>query len=885
MPGNSTYFVTPSLKFRRAADILNHRLHRPGLDLKSGGAGVQLVNRDRAKNYPKSEDGKLSFDRFYKPAAASGNSKMNYYSPAYQVKMIRSGNIQLPAIEFEWIAGAVVPEDEEQEVAVLRVSIERTLSKRAGNHTRIIKHEISLSFVFFSQDEEKVPRSQVCMPFDQVVEQPGGYYTAFMRIKGMKKFSQVFTAMNKPECKASIRLSATAALYVPQIQYTVDLNSFNSTRFHAALREKGFVAKSVMNNPGLHKTTASPVKKTQWKLELAKPGVTTAPRNTNNVKMKDDLQPVNPLRLTDMTRREPVRVSAPLRITDMTRMEPVRVSDPLRTREWRELRIAPNSRSLNRNSGEGTIDMHYIADTLKPKSNLPSLRDYPFLRYSLPPATRMNTTFKTVTTVNENLEKKSIKKELKTSLYKIGGKKAVPLTRLKEQNGNDLYVIKRTGAVIHFPCFYSILNYGQIFRQIPKGIIDYLRGIKDPTLLIRHNISVDHALKVVYQDPLQTNLFYYMPESFKLGRADNPPYEPLLRIGFKELLLDEETEDEVNLNYRVEFTFTALPQGSKEFYAAVRSDAGLKQAAGNQEVCLSPLNTDNVTLDLKGFTESFHAEISSQTASLTSGVMVTCEMGCSDFDRFFATLTGDAGVAAIRGILKARLEQHRFGNVALSISLFDTVGPVFSQVVYCREEDPRGVYRVSLRNEIESKINVSGCRVWVTSNDPRARGFISPGDARFVAGPGETKELRVTVRPAGAVVENLEVETTSRVELDIESLWKRVTLNQGFSSYAFEVRVIMAEPELFGLSPAEGIPPLTALRVEFEDGPEVELTEELPETTALLYKSLLADLQDKPMTEIYRYRVINIHGNEEWARGNWNSGTGTLRAAPVRPGL
>ena len=51
-----------------------------------------------------------------------------------------------------------------------------------------------------------------------------------------------------------------------------------------------------------------------------------------------------------------------------------------------------------------------------------------------------------------------------------------------------------------------------------------------------------------------------------------------------------------------------------------------------------------------------------------------------------------------------------------------------------------------------------------------------------------------------------------------------------------------------------------------------------------LYKSLLADLQDKPMTETYRYRVINVHGNEECARSNWITSTGNLRISPVFPG-
>ena len=845
MKDDSIYFVTKSLDLLPARSILMNRLNYSTFadEIKPKIQGIRIEKQ--AERYPKSDNAKLEFNRFYKPDDMANNNTINFYSPYYRIKESHSDGVILPSIKFFWKGGSVVSEDEELEVAILQVNIEQCMSRKVKKETRIIEHNVSIDFSFYTLDEQGIPQNHVVIPFDQIAEQPNKGYIASMSIKGMKNLSLIVTAMNKKECTSKIRLHATADMYVPKVQSLVDLNSFNNFSFHKAMLDKGIIADSIMNNSKTLNVRTSPFKKETQTLKLAA-------NSSSDNRMIDTISRDG--RVLTHTSRTPVH---PRITTLQPRFETMSLPIP-------------------------TLRPAIMIGNLE--TNRAIIGNFSVLRERLPSVSKHNSALMNATTIKRELSKSVIKNKLKESTLEVNGRKAISMTILKQHNLKKIYTIQELSATAQFASFFSILNFGQVFSDIPDHIMDSIREIKDPTVLIKYNVFVNRVPKTVYQDPIQTNLFYYMPEVFKLGRADNPPFEPLIRLDFKELLLEKETEDEVDLSYRVEITFTALPYIERKFYAAVQSDPKLKQAAGDNEVSLSPLTPPLLTLDLNQFAQKYNADILQQITSLTSGVTVTCELGASDFDSLFAALINDRGVPSIQGKLLAEMSNQNIVDIGMSISLFNTVGSFFSQSFYNKPEDPEGVYRVLLKNEIESFVSVKNSHVWLTSDNSNAKGSINPIDTRFNVAPGESKEIKIVINPKDAIIHDIEIETKCVVELNIDAIWKQITINHGFSSYAFEISITAEEPELFGTSPGEGIPNLTALKVEFENGPEITLTKEEQEITATLYKSLLADLQDKPMTETYRYRVINIHGNEECARSNWITSTGNLRISPVYPG-
>jgi hypothetical protein len=130
------------------------------------------------------------------------------------------------------------------------------------------------------------------------------------------------------------------------------------------------------------------------------------------------------------------------------------------------------------------------------------------------------------------------------------------------------------------------------------------------------------------------------------------------------------------------------------------------------------------------------------------------------------------------------------------------------------------------------------------------------------------------VQPADTAITSLAPTIVGRVEPDLPVLLKELMVTPGYSSLSFSLTVRAAEG-VFG-SPTAGSEPLTGLLVEFDDGTQVTLTAEDPETEVTLIGRLIgqilgtADDQQK-----YLYRVTNVYASGEGERTKWEDGQGT----------
>jgi len=850
MTDSPTYRVSEQLTLLSGPNNLAKRLNRlqPEHWIRPGKAEFGLPGDYR--RYPLVPDGKLQFKNLYEAHPEPRKGNLRFYLPPYRLKTQRIGRLNLPKIRFRWLATRDGSVQEGEELAELDVELEPMLRGQSNVDARVMKHDLRLDLQYFSVDQQGRPTHRVRLPFERMVSIGGGDQVATLVVRDLESLARLVRAMTKESCRAVFRLEASAQVYVPRVQYVVGLNTRNSARFHEALWKTDLQAQSVLSSRRLRKHSVKPFAKSNRPVAFSSGGGTGT-------------GPISPV--VDRINR-PGGFDFP----------------------FRPGRIRRDTAVFNPNLIGGIADRidfqpAVTAFKLNPAAltalRNPSLAALPH-RVRLPDSTALSVFLKGATVADQDQDKQAIKKDFAASPFRIGRRRALLPVGIKAADGKKVLIRKETTAQQRLPAEYPVENYGQIYGDIPDPIMDRIRGLQDPTVLIAFNISVGGRNVVVYQDPVQPNLFYYAPETFKLGRADNPPYEPLLRLLFKELLLEGESEDEVDLNYRVEVTFTALPHVERDFYAAARSDGSLQAAAAGEPVVLAPLDGGEASLELTAVTRGLNGEITDTLLSLSSAVMVTFEVASEDFDRFFAGLTVDSGEPALRGKISA---PSLSADVDLSLSLYDVTGPVFSQHWSRSPEDPQGLYRVWLKNETESEVRVHGSRAWIQSDGPPASGTVVGEDARFTLSSGATREVRVNVSPADAVVRDIEIETRNSFHLNLEALWPLITVSQGLSSYAYEIEVIAEYPELFGQSPGGDVPPLTALKVEFQEGAEVRLTEAQHQTTATLYKSVLADLQNQPLTETYSYRVTNVHGNQEWARGNWIRSQGTLRIGPVSP--
>lgn len=847
------FFSDKEMGMCSAMEMLSGRSNARALGVTAGMA--KLLAHAYAKDYPKSENGKLEFGKVYK----TDNENINYYSPNYRVAQENINGIKVPEIRFRWKAGDVADIEETQEVATLEVTIES--QSRSGYES--LEHELSFAFVYSAIAEDTGEAvNEVSIPFDQFIDQGNGRYLVSMTILGTRNLGLIVSAMTKKECSAKIEITAAAEMVLPDIQYSVDLSTYYSPELHKRLVDDGIVAESIVNRAKIQKIEAQPIK-------MREP-VKVPIDSISRLSIPDPV-----ITIDSGVRRRPYRVAyrasstgtaSPAVVGRPVVNQPVLITQPV---VIEPLVTEPITMLQPISVGQPSL---IWSGMMIPKINVTTLSAVSPVHYG--------TLLKSMALSEEGLDEKEIAKAFKESRHSVSGRKALQMIYFKGADGKKMAVVKKISASKELQAYYPNQNYGQIYEEIPDHILDSIFGVADdPTVLQAYQLSVGSKQKVIYQSPQQSNLFYFTPETFKLGRADSPPYEPLMKIGFKELMLEDEDES-ANLDYRVEVSFTALPDIDPALYTAARADSHLRDIAGG-EIVLAPLNTGSATVNIDSLINEYGAEVTAEDISTDAGVMLSFEIGSEHMQKLYATLLPQRA-SGITGYVRSNLSGGTPKDVKLDISLRDTVGALFSQQYYRNSADAEGLYRVLLTNEIEGEVSVKSSKPWITSTDGSAVSASIQSGA-FDAAPGQSKELMVAVEPADASVGAIEVETEHSVVSDEEVLWNLITISNGLSFYSYPVDVEVADTDLFGISPSESVGPLTSLKIEFKEGADVLVSAETPTAQAVLYKSILADLQNKPLTEIYNYRITNMHGEEEGARGNWTQSQGTVYAYPVIP--
>lgn len=824
MSGNN-YFVNSSLKMISGAEVLNRRRFPQLAEVFT----ARIIKEAEAPVYPISEKGELDFNNFYNSFSENRNSKYRFYSPDYKLSSTHtSEGFRLPEVKFVWLAGSVVSGNEDEIIAELHVSFRRSM-RRLEPSARVMEHHLAMCFTYNTMDDRNIARNLVSIPFERIVENNSNY-TAIMPIRGMDNLTRIVSALNNRECNSALKLTAKHDMHVPSLSYIIDIPLIRNRHFHESLLNNGMLLYKI-DHKVINEIEVSPMEAEHVEMNLTEP-------EPDNTSATIDTSTINMTLFNNIT-------------AILANTETIKPKPPANFRFFKPV--------------------------------LHTLTSAPIYRINTLPARKVDTALEKTVVVKNKPDHLALTKSFRETPYLVENIKALPLNKLSNRSGKKSCILKRLSAEKKIPFHFNRMNYGQIYQEIPDNLLDRIFDQRDPAVYIKHSINHNRDLVTIYQDPLQKNLFYFTPTEFKLGRADNPPYEPLIRIGFKEVLLDTGEQDKVTVKYQVELTFTVLPHIDSQLLTAIMSDSSLKQAAGGEEIQLTPLNPESLFLDLQGFQNTYRASIMNQELSFSTGLTITTEMGSDDFNRLFAVMMNDAGIPGIQGLIAAGFEDGSTVTVPVQISLFDTTGPLFSQNWTKHQGDPEGTYRVLLKNEIESPVQVASSRVRVISEASNVNGYMALVDGNFISPPGSSREIKVTIRPVNAYIKSLQIDTDTTVKADIDAIWKLITINQGYSTYTFDIKIVLEEAELLGTSPGNGVPVLTAIRVDFDNGSSVELSEDNRELSITLYKSILSELKNEPMTEQYKYRITNIHGHEEGARGNWETGMGTLHAGPVRP--
>lgn len=373
--------------------------------------------------------------------------------------------------------------------------------------------------------------------------------------------------------------------------------------------------------------------------------------------------------------------------------------------------------------------------------------------------------------------------------------------------------------------------------------------------LIPRTLPFGGASHRYYQDEVRPEVFYTLPDAFKLARETDPPRRPRLTL---ECLAPD----------RYRLTFAARPAFDLDRLEDARVQLARHLPAGNPgPVRLEPFHTSHV--EFVPIEAGLYAGGSIQTTNLGE-LRGAVELEGESFARVWDELTGALPVS-LGGKLRAEVGGLPAEEVPVTLRLDDTLGEI---VEVAAEPDPdSGGYRVRLINAVESPLRLGQPTPFVASLRAPEAGLRPARWEKFVAladllAPGD--EVRGLLKPVDAVPlgDFVPVIDTDRVRAvpDLD----RITQGMLVGVVRTFERVITVEmpADVFAAPPDPARPErrLLAVHVHFGGGDTAELLPPadpgvlLVRGEATVMYPLLDLLLGHPPSE-YRYRVLPVYND------------------------
>jgi hypothetical protein len=416
-----------------------------------------------------------------------------------------------------------------------------------------------------------------------------------------------------------------------------------------------------------------------------------------------------------------------------------------------------------------------------------------------------------------------------------------------------------------------------------RGIFDGM-GIAAPGAsqgLLRRQIAWNGQPHVYYQDDGARNLFYYLPDTFKIARRATAPHEPLMSVRF-------ESEDGSKARVKASCTYCAVPVVNRErLVSALPSMKALVPgdilaAAGGIE--LEPLLPDPASIRLKlafpGSTtnDGPFATRPDATVDLRTGIVDALTLGLDEFraayDALFST-----GQLLFSGIVT--FDMGGTGEqIPFQLRMHDTAEPFASWT----QAGEAGDLVVSLSNEIESVLRVRSLDAVVGGDAGLAITRLAATPAYPVdIAPGQSASFRLPAA-AGSTLTDLDLSDVVSVP-DKTAIYDLVLDPSTPPAYLREIQVKAFAP-MFD-APA-GAPQHQAMSivVDFEDGTTVELRADQLAIAVKLPVPLAGFVLGEAEDLSYRYKVTVVRLSGATADDDWRTGESGILfpAVPQEPG-
>lgn len=374
--------------------------------------------------------------------------------------------------------------------------------------------------------------------------------------------------------------------------------------------------------------------------------------------------------------------------------------------------------------------------------------------------------------------------------------------------------------------------------------------------LIRYSVSPGYY---ILQDGAERNVFYFVPDEFRLARDDirSPTYKPSVHVAFW-LAPNHDPNSDQAQDYGVTFTFRAVPYLAEHRESdARRFIAEHALAPANRPIAFLPLSPDWSLLSLSLPDEAGgirSVDRPDATLVFDRHLLDSLELTSKAFSEVFSSMRG-AG-ETLNGVVKYRLTgSSAVHSVPFSGRLDKLTGPAVDVMLSSPSAADDGRFRVELTNAIESPIDIQQLTLSLREDAPDA-GFqeasIHSHDLPLRLLAGETLVLwlaGVAFERASAVrLDQLQFQ----VMLDFNALWTTVLDEPGWD--LVHNIAVTADPSWFA-----GASAVERLDVTFNRSEAlVQLTADRPSQEVRLIRPLIPFLlKDEVKADAFDYRVAS----------------------------
>lgn len=402
-------------------------------------------------------------------------------------------------------------------------------------------------------------------------------------------------------------------------------------------------------------------------------------------------------------------------------------------------------------------------------------------------------------------------------------------------------------------------------RSIFEGIGAAVPGASQG--LLRKQIAWKGQPYVFYQDDGARNLFYYLPDTFKIARRPSVPHEPILSVRF-------ESPDGSKERVSASCTYCAVPVVNRERLAAALPSlealvpADVLAAGGGIE--LEPLLPDPSSIVIKlaypGSTtaEGPFAARPQATVDLRAGIVDALTLTLDQFRAAYEALFS-AGQLLFSGVVA--FDMGGVGEqIPFQLRMHDTAEPF---AMWTQSPDGADIV-VSLTNEIESPLRVRSIDgVLARGNDvaiaPLAAAAAYPVDIA----PGQSAPFRLPAA-AGATLSDLDLSDVASVP-DKDAIYDLILDPSTPPVYLRRIQVESFKPTFDAPADAPQSQ-VMAIVVDFESGDTVELRADQLSAEVDLPVPLAGFVLGKVEDLSYRYKVTVVRLSGVAADEDWRTG-------------